>query len=150
MLNPRFALYARALLAAASLWGCSRENVRSSPTAPKIPAAPNVPGVPSVPIVPIPSGGWIWVMVLEESGMCITGANVVVVRGEGVGQSLTHTRPCNAWSYDAEIMFVGLTLGATVTIRASAPGYATREVTAYAQRSGQATEIVLTRMPLHP
>jgi hypothetical protein len=87
------------------------------------------------------------VLVIDDSGGCIPGATVVVVRGEGVGQSGTHTRPCDAWSYDQEILFVGLTPGAAVTLRASAPGYAETEVTAQAQLGGYATEIVLAKTP---
>jgi hypothetical protein len=87
------------------------------------------------------------VLVLEDSGRCIDGATVAVVAGEGVAQSGTHTRPCGAWGYDTEILFEGLAPGAAVTLRASAPGYTAREVTACAQLSGQATEIVLAAAP---
>ena len=140
MRDPRSARYARALVAALSLLGCRGEDASPSPTAPG--TAPNAPAAPSPAV-----GAWVWVMVLENSGLCIPGATVAVVGGEGVGQSFTQTRPCDAWSYDPEVLFVGLTPGAAVTLRASAPGYAAKEVTAYAQLSGQATEIVLTRTP---
>jgi hypothetical protein len=39
-------------------------------------------------------------MVVEESGVCIVGATVHVVREQGLGQHITQSTPCDAWAYD--------------------------------------------------
>ena len=148
---PRAPVFALARLAASGVLACGGGDAPPGPTAPGTPIVPSPPsglGVPSAPGAPSPDrGAWVGVMVIEDSGLCIDGATVVVVAGEGVGQSGTHTRPCDVWGYDTEILFEGLTPGAAVPLRASAPGYTAQEVTAYAQLSGQATEIVLARAP---
>jgi hypothetical protein len=67
--------------------------------------------------------------------------------GRGPRRDRTQDQPCDAWSYGDEIFFVGLTPGAAMTIRASAPGFAAKEETTEARLSGSATEIVLARTP---
>ena len=44
-------------------------------------------------------------MVIDSTGVCVVGATVEVVRGQGLGQSLTQTTPCDAWGYDGGFMF---------------------------------------------
>jgi hypothetical protein len=66
-------------------------------------------------------------MVVDESGVCIVGATVQVVRGQGVGQSVKQTTPCDAWAYDGGFVFRDLTPGVEMTLRASASGYAEQE-----------------------
>jgi hypothetical protein len=66
-------------------------------------------------------------MVVDEAGVCIVGATVQVVRGQGLGQSITQTRPCDAWAYDGGVVFSDLTPGVEMTLRASAAGYAAQE-----------------------
>jgi hypothetical protein len=68
-------------------------------------------------------------MVVDETGVCIVGATVQVVSGQGLGQTITQTTPCDAWAYDGGVVFRDLTPGAEMTLRASAPGYATQEKT---------------------
>jgi len=76
-------------------------------------------------------------MVVDESGVCIVGATVQVVNGQGVGQSNTQVTPCDAWSYDGGVMFRDLTPDVEMTLRASAPGYAAQEKTVVPSLGGQ-------------
>ena len=48
-----------------------------------------------------------------------------MVGGQGVGQSVRQTTPCDAWSYDNRFQFKDLTPGVEMTLRASAPGWNT-------------------------
>jgi hypothetical protein len=66
-------------------------------------------------------------MVVDESGLCIAGATVQVVRGQGLGQSITQTTPCDAWGYDGGVVLRDLTPGVEMTLRASASGFAAQE-----------------------
>jgi hypothetical protein len=43
------------------------------------------------------SSASLWGMVIDSTGVCVVGATVEVVRGQGLGQSLTQTTPCDAW-----------------------------------------------------
>jgi hypothetical protein len=55
-------------------------------------------------------------MVVEESGVCIVGATVHVVRGQGLGQHITQSTPCDAWAYDGGAVFRDLTPGVEITV----------------------------------
>ena len=66
-------------------------------------------------------------MVVESGGVCISDARVVVVGGPSDGQTVTQNLPCDAWDHGG-ITLKGLTVGAETTLRASAAGYATRDV----------------------
>jgi hypothetical protein len=66
-------------------------------------------------------------MVVSEGGACIVGATVQVVRGQGLGQSITQTTPCDAWGDDGGVVFKDLTPGVEMTLRASASGYVAQE-----------------------
>jgi Carboxypeptidase regulatory-like domain len=102
-----------------TLLGCSQ----SSPTGPDQP-------VPTASPAPTPSSStWLWGMVIDETGACIVGATVEVVRGQSLGQSITQTTPCGAWDYDGGVVFRDLTPGVEMTLRASASGYAAQEKT---------------------
>ena len=107
------------------LLGCSAEP--TPPTAPT--AAPTVPASPPPNPAPQPStGGAVWLMVAESSGICILGARVDVIAGQAVGQTAAQDHPCNIWDLGG-IEFKNLTPGTALTVRASAPGYLTREMT---------------------
>ena len=67
--------------------------------------------------------------VVESGGRCIDGATVQIVRGQASSQSITQITPCDAWSYGGGFTFENVTAGVGVTIRASATGYATKEMT---------------------
>ena len=68
------------------------------------------------------------VKVVDSSGVCIVGATVRVVSGQAAGKTQQQTI-CDAWSYGDDIEFKDLTPGVAMTIRASAPGYATKDTT---------------------
>jgi hypothetical protein len=67
-------------------------------------------------------------MVAESTGICILGAKVDVIAGQAVGQTAAQDHACNIWDIGG-IEFKKLTPGTELTVRASAPGYATREMT---------------------
>jgi hypothetical protein len=83
------------------------------------------------PAPPARSGAFLWGMVVAESGVCIEGATATVVRGQGLGRSVQQKTPCDAWGYDGGFEFWDLTPGVEMTIRASAEGYAAREMTVF-------------------
>jgi hypothetical protein len=101
------------------LAGCSRETTAfTAPT----------PTAPTPPSVPQPSASaFVWAMVAEDSGICISDATVQVVAGQARGQSGTQTEPCDVWGYGGGIAFNDLTPGVEMTLRASAPGYTAQE-----------------------
>jgi hypothetical protein len=121
------------ILSTLTLLGCSPEDVQRLPTTPELPNQP-----PNQPVSP----AWLWGMVVEDSGICIEGATVTVVRGQGVGQSSTQTTPCDAWSYDGGFAFNNLTPGVEMTLRTSAVGYAPVEKTVVPS-SGPQTALIL-------
>ena len=104
-------------------FGCSQESVQRLPTAPSPPVQTASP--------PPPAGSmtWLWGMVVGPSGVCIEGATVQVVGGQGLGQSITQTTPCDAWAYGGGFVLKGLTPSVEMTLRASAPGWSTQEKT---------------------
>ena len=111
------------VLVALTLVGCSRDGADPFPTAPS-PLA----GTGSLS----PTGGSLAMLsglVVTESGVCIVGATVEVVRGQGLGQSITQTTPCDAWGYSGGFVFSNLSPGVEMTLRAGAPGYASQEMT---------------------
>jgi hypothetical protein len=120
-----------------SLLGCS--DSKGSPTSPN-PVSPQVP-------VPTPTTGFIWGFVIENSGACIVGAAVEIIRGEHQGETQVQETPCSVWDYARGFSFENLPISTQLTLRASAPGYAAREFTATAVNSGQAVEVKLSRLP---
>lgn len=117
-----------------TLVGCSQE------TTPVVP-------VPTSP-ASTPGSSLLWGMVIDGSGVCIAEATVEVVRGQRLGQSIKQTTPCGAWDYDGGFMFKNLDAGVELTLRASAPGFATQEK-AFVPSSGssyQAVFVTLSRV----
>jgi hypothetical protein len=104
------------------LFGCSGDNTPLT--------APGSP-VTTVPVPPAPTAGsaTLWVIVVQENGICILGAKVDVIVKDTVVQSATITEPCDAWWVDG-LFFKDLTPGVEVTLRASAAGYVSQEKTA--------------------
>jgi hypothetical protein len=87
------------VLVALTFVGCSGDGADSLRTAP----SPLV-GTGSLS----PTGGslaMLFGMVVDERGGCIVGATVEVVRGQGLGQSITQTTPCDAWGYSGGFVF---------------------------------------------
>lgn len=68
------------------------------------------------------------VYVDEESPVCLKGAVVSVVSGQGAGQSLVQDPNCYHWE-QIGFEFKNLTPGVAMTIRVSAPGYVTKDTT---------------------
>ena len=100
------------VLAAFTFSGCAGD------TGPHMPSAPNAIGAAFV------AG-----MIVKESGVCIEGATVRVVRGQRAGEGRTQTTPCATWDIEGGFAFGGLTPGVGMTLRASATGYADEEQT---------------------
>jgi hypothetical protein len=113
-----------ALVAGLTLLGCSSETGRSIP-----------PTTPSSSA----SSAHIWGFVVDPGGACVVGATVEVISGPGLGRRSTQTEPCSAWDWEAGFVLSNLSLGAAVTLRASASGWSSQEKTlvpapgAYAQ-----------------
>src|SRR5687767_1119075 len=129
----RFALITVVTL---TLVGCAPEAARQLPTAPSPAVAsttvPPVPPAPDPPALPRELT-FVWVIVLDDgrvSGTCVPGARVEIVRGQGLGRSLTQsTLGCDWWDPDYDATFDGLNVGEELTLRASAPGYTAKETT---------------------
>jgi len=66
-------------------------------------------------------------MVVDPSGACIPGATVQVVAGQAVGNPVTQVTPCSVWDYAGGVEYHNLTPGVSMTLRATAPGYADEE-----------------------
>jgi hypothetical protein len=127
-----------AALAILTLAGCAGDLEQRSPTNPTPPVIPAVYDS-------------VWGKVIDESGVCIVDAKVEVVSGQRVGQEITQGTPCSVWSYgfpeDGEgFGFTGLTPDGQMTLRASAKGYTSKDVTVSPQTArGQFVIIGLTR-----
>jgi hypothetical protein len=95
-----------------------------------VPSAPSNPPVPDPPAPASAATGSVWIVVIPEGGTgeCITGATVQVIVDGSVAQSKTQ-QPCDYWDPDYDLFFKDLPVGG-VTVRASAPGYVTREIAA--------------------
>ena len=104
----RFALMTVATL---TLLGCSDQPL---PTAPS--TLPQPPRLVTLSM-----------MVLDNSG-CIYGASVEIVRGQGLGRSVTQYECGDWWYIPYGVSFQGLNEGEWLTIRVSAPGYASQEI----------------------
>ena len=112
-----------AILVIVALAGCARESVSRIPTAPASPVAAPAPPAP-------PTGSaLLWVMVIGESGACIDGATVQIVRAEGAGEPIPQKTPCGVWDYDGGLLLKDLTPGVELRLRGAASGYARREMT---------------------
>jgi hypothetical protein len=71
------------------------------------------------------------VVLLAGNGVCIPGATVEIVRGQGLGRRVTQTSAwvCSYWEPDFDAHFNGLNEGEELTLRASAAGYTAQEIT---------------------
>jgi hypothetical protein len=70
----------------------------------------------------------LWVMVIDESGVCIDGATIQIVGAEGAGDPIPQLTPCSAWDVDGGLLLTGLAPDEEVTLRGAARGYAPREM----------------------
>ena len=85
----------------------------------------------------------VWGAVVDESGLCIIGATVEIVSGQGLGTRMTQATLCDAWEPYGGFVFNGLT--GVITLRASATGYVAREVTV--MPSGVPVIVDLSKVP---
>lgn len=110
-----------------SIVGCSQNNTQRSPTAPTAPVATSPPPPPPPQQ---PSNRYaLWGVVVTPSGVCIEGATVEVVSGpELLGQKVTQTLPCDLRRSVGGFEFDDVP-PATMSLRASAPGYVSQEQT---------------------
>ena len=71
-------------------------------------------------------------------GACVHGAVVEIVQGPGTARKSAQADGCSAWDYSGGYEFRNVPLGATVALRASAPGYGSevRELVVQNGRSG--------------
>ena len=111
-----------AILVIVALGGCSSESV------PRIPTAPGSPVAAPAPPAPPTGSALLWVMVIGESGACIDGATIQIVRAESAGEPILQRTPCGAWDYDGGLLLTDLTPGVELTLRGAASGYARREM----------------------
>ena len=130
---------ALSILSVFTLVGCSGETPYSLPTYPELP--PDLPPGQSASLTSL------WGMVVAESGVCIVGATVTVVKGQGLGQAITQTTPCDAWGYGNGFVFRNLTAGVEMTLRSSAMGYAPEEKTVV-PHGGAQTAVILAPSPI--
>jgi hypothetical protein len=123
------------LLAVVALSGCAEG------AAPYDPAEAPPPPAPPPAVVPI-TGAFLWGVVVDRSGACLAKATVEVMSGPGAGERAEQVTPCGVWDSDGGFLFTGLTSGVAMTIRASAPGYVTKEVTATPDRGPQTVTVI--------
>jgi hypothetical protein len=93
---------------------------------------------------------WLGVVVIEErgDGTCVHGAAVEIVSGQGLGKRVRQADNCSIWDPDYSAQFNGLTPGVEMTLRASAAGYAPRDVIVVPTLGPQtALEIELSKLP---
>jgi len=124
---------ARTMLVALAFVGCSSE----SP--PLVGPTRSGTGSPE----PLPAILMVWGAVVDESGLCIIGATVEIVSGQGLGTRMTQATLCDAWEPYGGFVFNGLT--GVITLRASATGYVAREVTV--MPSGVPVIVDLSKVP---
>jgi hypothetical protein len=71
-------------------------------------------------------------IVVDQSDTCIEGATATIIGGERDGEVVTQKTPCTALDEEGELgggfVVRGLTRGQTLTLRGSAPGSDSRDV----------------------
>ena len=113
------------LLAVATILSLAASACDSLPTTPTVQPSSSAATPPPAP--PTSSLTFVWTMAVDEYGLCIVGATVQVMRGQGLGQNVTQRTPCGAWDYDGGVVFRDLSPGVEMTLRASASGYVAQE-----------------------
>lgn len=141
--RARSLVTAAGLATAISTLGCGTGD---GPNAP--PSAPTVPSVdgggpPNSPSPRAPAG-FIWAMVVDQSGGCIPGATIQIMSGPSTGASpIEQDSECSVWGYGGGVMLY-YAPGTRVTLRAAAAGYAPQDSTVTAASSGYVTAFVLS------
>ena len=126
--------------ATVTILGCAPDSALRLPTSP----GQTLPGsTPSSPNLAPPNlSGLVWMMAVGQSGGCVEGATLDVVGGQGAGRSSTQITPCGVWDYEGGLILRDLTPGVELTVRVSAPGYATKETTLLPSDTTQNATIV--------
>jgi hypothetical protein len=104
----------------------------------------HIVGIPTPRDLVREAGFWVKVFASDD---CIF-AKVEIVGGQAIGQSATNEGDCDPWGFGGAF-FRGLRAGIAVTVRASAPGYLSQEITIMPTPVGQgmtATVITLPRI----
>ena len=76
---------------------------------------------------PLPVGLSGMVIDPENADACVAGATITIVAGQAVGQSQVQP-PCDPWGYDNGFYFKNLTPNVALTLRVTATGFQTKEV----------------------
>jgi hypothetical protein len=100
---------------------------------------------PTPPLPPGPDAAWVWGHVLDDSGVCLYGAQVDIVAGPGAGRTATQTSECDAWSYVVGYEFKDLPMAAKIKLRASLAGYRSQERELVTQNGGLPIQFSLTK-----
>ena len=114
-----------------SILGCSERSTPRSPMVPPPPVNPSPPQPPPQPPPPPSNRVTLWGIVVDPGGGCIEGATVEVMAGPVlVGQKAMQTLPCDLVRGTGGFWFEeGAPVAIELTLRASAPGYVSREQT---------------------
>jgi hypothetical protein len=92
-----------------------------------------------------PLSGFLWGQVFgEDAALCLEGGMVEIVAGPGKGLKSGQPDTCDPWSYDGWFLN-DLQLGATVTLRATAPGYQPKDSVVVVPAGGYPIQFVLQR-----
>jgi hypothetical protein len=120
---------APALLSTLLVLGCNEV-----PSAPVLPESASVRR--AIPSTAVPKPGRpprgrgpakVWGMIVGDDGGCLDGATADVLDGPLAGLRVRQSSPCEIWWVAGGFWIHGLYPGTGVTIRASAPGYASAE-----------------------
>jgi hypothetical protein len=120
-------------------WCCANEQALTTLTSPD-----SLPAASSATTLTTTNSASIAGAVVDASGMCIANAIVEIVSGEGTGRRFAQVLPCDAW--EIGFGFSNLTPGVSFTIRASAPGYDSKEKT-IVPSAGPSTSVVFELSP---
>jgi hypothetical protein len=127
--------FALVLVVTASSIGCSPDSGQRSAIAPTPPVTTPVP-------TPTPGSLASLSGYVVDDQLCVEGATVQVVAGQGVGRSVAQTTPCSIWDYGGGFSFTDLTPGVAMTLRASAPRYTPFEKTVTPHTGGQFAVVI--------
>ncbi len=90
----------------------------------------------------------IWGFVVSQSGVCIPGAMLTVVSGQGAGRIVTQTTPCDGWGYGNGFILTDLTPDVEMTVRAPALDCVSSEMTIVPQAGGPGRAIICDLIPI--
>ena len=72
--------------------------------------------------VTLSARGFVWILAVDSSGVCVDGATAEVIAGQRSGETKGQVTPCDAWSFvNGGVFWADLAPQETMTIRLSAP-----------------------------